>query len=256
MSENNGASKISMRPSPIVTLSISNPTNVKQVFDNMTTDLSLIISYMDLAVKECAEKNMQLAEDKDKIINLTKLAKKYNSEAILLDSKLHKYQNNVSLIEHDVLKFKNALDGVIEITSDLPNNETSQIKLILEESFMKKTRELEKTVEELKLFKKNKDVKDQKTSNLQISLSKMEIAFENQTSNINTHCENVEQTTLRIAQTYSNFMSKANDMLQLSVGITQNKETFDNLSNREFHEQQVKTETSKKVYSAIALTTN
>jgi len=54
----------------------------------MKKDSSLVISYMDLAVKECAEKNMQLASQKEKITNLTNLSKKYNKESI------HREQNN------------------------------------------------------------------------------------------------------------------------------------------------------------------
>jgi len=51
------SSKISISTNSKLNISISNPSNVKQLFDNMKKDLSLVTSYMDLAVKECAEKN-------------------------------------------------------------------------------------------------------------------------------------------------------------------------------------------------------
>ena len=244
MSSSDNSSKVSIHSSPKSNISISNPSNVKQLFDNMKKDLSLITSYMDLAVKECAEKNMQLASQKEKISNLTNLAKKYNKESIYLDSRLREYQNIIAVTEHDVLKFKNALDGVMEITSDLPLSDTDKIKNILEDSFMKKTHELKRAIAELKLFKKTKDVKDDKVINLQNSLSKMEKDFDERTSSVNLFCSNVEKTTLHIAQTYFDVMSKANDMLQMTVGIKQNNgENLNTMSNHDYYKQEQTSQT-------------
>jgi len=42
--------KISIKPRPKLDINISNPANIKQLFDNMQTDLALIISYVDVGV--------------------------------------------------------------------------------------------------------------------------------------------------------------------------------------------------------------
>lgn len=245
MSNGDSSIKISIHLGPKLDISISNPSNVKQLFDNMRNDLSLVISYMDLAIKESAKKNMQLASQKEKITNLSNLAKKYNKESIHLDYRLSEYQNTISVIEHDVLKFKNVLDGVMAITSDLPLSDTDKIKNILEDSFMKKTHDLKRAITELKLFKKNMDAKNDKVVGLQNSLSKMEAIFVEQTASTNLFCSNVEKNTLHIAQTYFDVMSKANDILQMTVGIKQNNDDSLNImSNYDYYDKERVLQTS------------
>ena len=123
--------KIAIKPRPTLDINISNPANIKQLFDNMQNDLALIISYVDVGVKECAEQNMQLASTQEDIASLTANAKKFNNESINLESQLREHQSKISMIEHDVLKFKNALDGVMDLTADLPVIDNDKIKNIL-----------------------------------------------------------------------------------------------------------------------------
>lgn len=217
----NNESKIAISTTPKSTINISNSSSLEEHFKNMKNDLSTIISYMDLAVNQCTEKNAQLALEKEKVTNLTNLAKKYNQESINLNSQLHEYHNTISIQGHEVLKAKTALDGVMELTSDISQTDIDKIKKILEDSFIEKTRELEKSYKELELFEKTKNAKDEKVAKLQDSLSRIEAEYFQQVSNTNLFTSNVEQTVLDITQAYSDIMSKSNDMLQMTINVKQ-----------------------------------
>lgn len=88
--------KVSIHSNPKPNISISNFSNVKQLFDNMKKYSSLVIAYLDLAINECAGKNMQLTSQKEKITNLTNLAKKYNKESIHLEQNNNDRLNTMS----------------------------------------------------------------------------------------------------------------------------------------------------------------
>jgi len=218
----NNQSKVAISTSPKVIINISNPASVKELFDNMSNDLSLITSYMDLAVSQCTQKNTHLVTQKEEITNLTSLAKKYNQESINLDSQLHQYQHTISIAEHEVLKAKTALDGVMQLASDMSQTDVDKIKKILEDSFNQKTTQLENINKELALFEKSKNIKDDKVAKLQDSLSKMEASYFDQVSNTNLFTSNVEKTIVHITQMYSDIMTKSNDMLQMTINVKQN----------------------------------
>ena len=59
MYSENSSPKISISTSPTHGINISNPSEVKRLFENMEKDLGIIIASMDLTIKESAEEKLK-----------------------------------------------------------------------------------------------------------------------------------------------------------------------------------------------------
>ncbi len=231
--------KISINTSPAHGINISNSSEVKRLFDNMKKDTDLIVSAMDLTIKECTEKKMSLASQKEKITRITDLAKKYNQESIQYDAKLREHRDTISVMEHDMIQLRNTISGVTGLTSELQAGESDKIKRILDDSFIEKTKDLEKAVTELKSFKKTKDAHDEKMSSLQESLANMEVSFDEQTVKTTAFCSNTDRTIVHIAQKYFEVMSKANSMLQITLDMSPDTERLLSPTSQEKEEENI-----------------
>lgn len=231
--------KISINTSPAHGINISNSFEVKRLFDNMKKDTDLIISAMNLTINECTENRSSLASQKEKITKVTDMAKKYNQESIQYDAKLREHRDAISVMEHDIIQLKNTINGVTGLTSDLQSSQSDKIKKILDDSFIEKTIGLEKAVAELTSFIKTRDAHDSQMSTLQESLAIMEIRFDEQTIQTTTFCSNADKTIVHIAQKYFEVMAKANSMLQMTLGMSQNTDRPLNSTDSEKEESVV-----------------